>query len=176
MHRILIVGTSGAGKTTLATRIAARLALPLHTSDPFYWEPGWQPASNECIDHRLNDVMRSSEWVLDGNFERRWQEVWNQADCVVWLDYSLIRILWQVTTRNIGWTLCRKKVWPGDCMSIGRAYSGIRHAFQSHAAKRRRYSEYIRRLDSTMVYRFAIPRETDQWVAKLGAAPSATRQ
>ena len=167
MRRVLVVGTSGAGKTTLAARIAARLGLPFHASDPFYWKPGWQPATAECVARHLADVMRSPEWVLDGNFERQWHDVWSRADCVVWLDYSLARVLWQVTARNLGWVLRREAVWSGNRMTVGRACSGILHAFQSHAGKRRRYVEYAAKLNGVTVHRFASLRETDAWLSSL---------
>ena len=40
--RIVVVGTSGAGKTTLARRIAALLMLPHIELDAINWQPGWR--------------------------------------------------------------------------------------------------------------------------------------
>lgn len=40
--RIVVVGTSGAGKTTLARGIAARLALPHVELDAINWQAGWR--------------------------------------------------------------------------------------------------------------------------------------
>lgn len=171
MHRVLVVGTSGAGKTTVATHIAAKLGLPLHASDPFYWQLDWQPASQEWVDACLAGVLDQPRWVLDGNFELQWQQVWNQAECVVWLDYPLLIILWQVTTRNFGWALRRTTVWSGNRMSIKQAISGILHAVRSHAAKRRRYPKYIAQLHGVTVLRFGTRRETRAWLSTLSDVP-----
>jgi len=40
--RIAVIGTSGAGKTTLARRIAGRLKLPHVELDAINWQAGWR--------------------------------------------------------------------------------------------------------------------------------------
>ncbi len=39
--RIVVVGTSGAGKTTFARSMAVRLGLPHIELDAINWQPGW---------------------------------------------------------------------------------------------------------------------------------------
>lgn len=41
MERILITGCSGAGKTTLAKKIAEKFELPLIHLDKIFWQPNW---------------------------------------------------------------------------------------------------------------------------------------
>lgn len=171
MNRVLVVGTSGAGKTTVAAGIAGRLGLPLQASDPFYWRSNWEPASQEHVDECLTAVLNQQRWVLDGNFERQWRQVWAHAECIVWLDYSLVTVLWQVATRNFGWALRRTVVWSGNRMSIRQAFSGVVHALRSHAAKRRRYPQYIAELKGVSVLRFGSRRQTRAWLSTLVEMP-----
>ena len=42
-HRILVAGTSGAGKTTVAAALSARLGIPHTDIDGLYHGPGWTP-------------------------------------------------------------------------------------------------------------------------------------
>lgn len=167
MRRVLVVGTSGSGKSTLAAQIAEKLSLPFHATDPFYWSSGWVPVSNDQVEARLAEVLATDAWVMDGNFEQQWQAVWPRADCVVWLDYSLARVVWQVTQRNLTWWVGRQEAWSGGRMTLGRALSGIRHAVRTHAAKRGRYPAFISQLKGVTVHRFGRPFQAAAWVRTL---------
>lgn len=48
MKRVLIVGSPGAGKSTLAKKLAARTGLPLTHLDDLYWNAGWEKSSGMC--------------------------------------------------------------------------------------------------------------------------------
>jgi len=41
MKRILVIGSGGAGKSTVATRLGQLLDLEVNHLDKFYWRPGW---------------------------------------------------------------------------------------------------------------------------------------
>lgn len=168
MCRILVVGTSGSGKTTIAQAIAARTGVPHFASDDFYWEQDWKPAPIACVDRLLDEVLAKSSWVLDGNFEHRWETVWNQADLIVWLDYSLPTVLWQVARRNVGWFLSRRIVWSGNRMTLYRVISGVRHSLQSHCRKRNVYPRYLDQLRHSNVVCLSSRGQTSSWVESLG--------
>ena len=51
MQRILIIGSGGAGKSTLALRLAEALKVELVHLDAHYWKPGWiepEPQEWQC--------------------------------------------------------------------------------------------------------------------------------
>src|ERR1051325_7678155 len=105
MKRILVIGTSGAGKSTLAGRISKSLELPFIASDHFYWAPGWKVVSSEKVRQHLREVVGQEAWVLDGNFDDEREFVWRRADCIIWLDYSLLTICSRVVSRNLLWVI-----------------------------------------------------------------------
>jgi adenylate kinase family enzyme len=163
MKRILVIGVSGSGKSTLAERLARRLGLPFFASDHFYWEPGWKPTPNEKVHRQVQEIIAQEAWILDGNFDDQREQVWPRADCIVWLDYSLLTVCWRVTTRNLGWLLTRQVTWSGNRMTLSRAFSGLRHTFKSHGIKRRNYPHWLAALPGVNVRRFHSSREADAW-------------
>ena len=69
--RIVVVGTSGAGKTTLARRIAALLKLPHIELDAINWQSGWRDLTRhdpEEFVRRVNEAIETKAWVVDGNY------------------------------------------------------------------------------------------------------------
>ena len=41
MQRILVMGSSGSGKSTFAQRLADIAGIPMVSLDALYWKPGW---------------------------------------------------------------------------------------------------------------------------------------
>ena len=167
MKRVLVIGTSGSGKSHLAQRLSVNLGLPFFASDPFYWDPGWKPVPAGRVREQIADVVRREAWTLDGNFDDERDLVWRQADCIIWLDYPLATVLRQVILRNLRWLLTRQTVWSGNRMSLRRALSGIRHAFRSHALKRRNFALWLAGLSGIEIHRFRNSRETETWLQGL---------
>ncbi len=49
LRRIVVIGTTGAGKSTLAASLAARLALPQVELDALHWGPQWTPRGTRAL-------------------------------------------------------------------------------------------------------------------------------
>ncbi|WP_162559354.1 AAA family ATPase [Microvirga sp. 17 mud 1-3] len=86
MRRILVIGSPGAGKTTLARRIAAALGLPLVHLDREYWRPGWVKPADEDWDRQAADLAERPAWVMDGEYFDSADRLLARATAVVWLD------------------------------------------------------------------------------------------
>jgi hypothetical protein len=89
--RIVVVGASGAGKTTLARRIAALLELPQIELDAVNWQSGWRDLTRldpEEFVRRVTEAIAAEAWVVDGNYGPVRDLVWQRATHLVWLDYE----------------------------------------------------------------------------------------
>lgn len=170
MKQILVIGTSGTGKSTLAQRLSTVLHLPFFASDPFYWDAHWKPASDAKVLQQVKDVIRREAWILDGNFDNERELVWRQADCIIWLDYSLATICKRVIFRNLFWVLTQQPIWSGNRMTLHRALSGLRHAIRSYSLKRQNYPHWLAELPDITVHRFHTPHETETWLQNLKQA------
>jgi cytidylate kinase len=167
MKRVLVIGTSGSGKSTLAQHISGCLGVPFFASDHFYWETGWNSATPDKVRQQVLGVVQRETWVLDGNFDNLRELVWKQADCIIWLDYSLLTIGTRIISRNLRWVLTGQPTWSGNRMSLPHAVSGIRHAFKSYALKRQNFPVWLAELPGTTIQHFHTSRETEAWLQSL---------
>jgi adenylate kinase family enzyme len=75
IHRVVIHGNSGTGKTTLSKKLGEILQVPVIHLDEVHWRPGWVEASDEEMMKDLTLLIdkaaqNGSGWIVDGNYER----------------------------------------------------------------------------------------------------------
>jgi adenylate kinase family enzyme len=99
-RRICVVGTTGSGKSMLARELARRMKLPLVELDSLYWEQNWTHCDDEEMRRRAAEATQGDSWVVDGNYGSIRDLTWIRAEAVVWLDYPLRIILWQLWKRT----------------------------------------------------------------------------
>src|SRR5256885_16682592 len=68
MKRVLVIGSGGTGKTTVAQRLARGTGLPLIHLDLLYWRPGWQPTPSEEWREAVRRLVAGERWIIDGNY------------------------------------------------------------------------------------------------------------
>lgn len=86
MQRILVIGCSGGGKSTLARRLGTKLGLPVVHLDVLWWQPGWVPLGHEKLRPLVEKVVAEEGWVVDGNFSDTFPMRLARADTVIWID------------------------------------------------------------------------------------------
>ena len=96
MRRIVIIGPSAVGITTLSARLARILGVPHIELDAIHWGPNWTPAERDVFCATVDRALSGDGWVVDGSYSSVRHIVWPRADTVVWLDYGLPRVLWQL--------------------------------------------------------------------------------
>src|SRR3954469_14142070 len=101
MRRVLVIGSSGAGKTRLTMRLAEQLGLPPVFLDVHYWRPGWQSSDLASWRQRVGELAGHSEWIMDGNFAETFDLRMPRADTLVWLDFPRRTCLRRVLMRSL---------------------------------------------------------------------------
>ena len=99
MKRVLILGSGGAGKSTLARQLGERTGLPVIHLDRMWWRPGWVNCSQEEFDLALERELAGERWIIDGNYNRTLERRLTRADTVVFLDYPARTCLWGALRR-----------------------------------------------------------------------------
>lgn len=99
MQRILVLGSSGSGKSTFARRLSARLGIELIHLDSHYWNPHWTCTPEIEWECKLDALLTSESWVMDGNYPASLEKRLERADTVVFLDSGRLSCLWRCLQR-----------------------------------------------------------------------------
>ena len=119
--------------------------------DQLYWKPNWEESTVDEFAEVVQEVTRGDEWVLDGNYHSKTQQIkWSRAEAVIWLDMPRWRTFQQITQRSIARILSRKEVWPntGNVETFRRTFlsheSVLLWSLTSYSRLRRRYESCMR--------------------------------
>ncbi len=110
MQRVIVIGTTGSGKTALARELAQILGGVHIELDAHNFLPGWTDRPLEDMRARVAEAVKAERWVACGNYGKVRDIVWPRADTAVWLDYPLARVLWRMTRRSIVRAVTREPV------------------------------------------------------------------
>jgi len=121
-RRIVVVGTSGCGKTVFARRLAQSLGYSYAELDELFWGPQWTPKPDEEFRRLVAAAVSEPRWVVDGNYGRMRDILWPRATTIVWLNYSFPRVLLRAFRRTLNRLLTGKPLWHGNSESLRRAF------------------------------------------------------
>lgn len=96
-----MIGSGGAGKSTLARELGTVLNLPVYHLDALYWKPGWQATPRPEWAALQQELVSRERWIIDGNFSNTLPIRIKAADTVVFLDFPRLVCLWGVLKRRI---------------------------------------------------------------------------
>jgi len=99
MQRVLVIGSGGSGKSTVATQLGELLNLEVHHLDKFFWSPGWvKPEPDQWI-KTVTDLMDRDSWIMDGNYSGTLELRLQRADTIVFMDLPRLVCMWRIVKR-----------------------------------------------------------------------------
>lgn len=142
--RYLVVGTSGAGKSTFAQELAALTASSYIELDALYWGPDWQALPTERFRQRVAEATQAERWVADGNYSDVRDILWPQASHVLWLNYSRFTVFSRLLWRTLRHSITRQRLSHGNRESLAMALfskdSILLWAWTTYAKNQRKFA------------------------------------
>ena len=168
LSRVLVAGASGAGKTTLAARVAALLRVPHIEIDALFHGPGWTPRPTFAED--VERFTARPGWVTEWQYTAVRPLLAERADLLVWLDLPRALVMRQVVARTLRRRLLREALWNGNVEPPLRTVLTdpehiVRWAWSSWARTSSRVVELAARHPELVVVRLRSRSDVEQWVA-----------
>jgi adenylate kinase family enzyme len=169
VQRVLVVGTAGSGKTTVARELATLSGLPHSELDDLRYERDWREVPVEAFCSAVESVTAADRWIIDGNYAAVRELAWSRAQLVVWLDYPLPVVLRRLVIRTLRRLFARSDEDEGNPEQIGRLLgrrSILLWALRSHAPLRQEYeiAASTPRPNDAHISRHRSPAETRAWL------------
>lgn len=173
MNRVSVVGATGSGKTTFARRLADILGVPCVELDNLHHGPHWTIRDDFVA--RATEAVAGERWVVDGNYPQVRSMVWERADTVVWLHYSLPVMMGRLWRRTIHRVRTKEPVWDAANTESLRTALGrdgiVWWQFRTYRRRRREYPQHFAdpRWAHLEVVTLRSPAEADAWLAAVRA-------
>lgn len=167
-RRVLVAGTSGAGKTTLAVRIAAILGIPHVEIDELFHGPDWTPRPSFYSE--VDAFSSRPAWVTEWQYDQVRPLLAQRADLVVWLDMNRATVMRQVLLRTLKRRARRQILWNGNIEPPLRTVFTdpdhiVRWAWKTHAHNAERISGLLRERPDLPIVRVHTHRQAREWLA-----------
>jgi len=99
MQRVLVIGSTGAGKSTFAIALGAATGLPVIHIDRLFGQAGWVRTPHEDYLAKMRAAIAGDRWIFDGVNVTTFDLRIPRADTIVWLKRSRALCLWRIAGR-----------------------------------------------------------------------------
>lgn len=143
--RYIVVGTSGAGKSTFAQALAHRIDCPYIELDRLYWGENWQAVPHSQFENAVRDATAGEFWVADGNYSAVRDLLWSRATHIIWLNFGRTTVFPRVVWRTISRGILRTRLSHGNRESLRMAFfsrdSILLWAYTTFSKNREKFSQ-----------------------------------
>ena len=95
----MILGSAGAGKSTMAIKLGEITGIPVIHLDRLFWNPGWIATPKDEFDSEVFKAATGDSWIIDGNYSRTLDFRIEQADTIIFIDFNRYFCIYRIFKR-----------------------------------------------------------------------------
>ena len=104
MPRIVILGNTAGGKSTLARHLSKNRGMEHIEIDRLFWQPDWSMTPSDIYERKHAEVIQTEDWIIDGggglpSIRARV----DRANEIILIDLLLWVYFWRAAERQIAW-------------------------------------------------------------------------
>jgi adenylate kinase family enzyme len=112
MKKIAIVGSPGAGKTTLAKELGPKLKISVFHMDRIFWQYDWKERPRDTRIDIIENLVQEKQWIIDGTYLNTSELHLETADTIIFLGISPLLCLWRIIKRHQEYERCSRRDLP----------------------------------------------------------------
>ncbi len=167
MKRVLIIGSGGAGKSTLARGLGKATGIEVFHLDKLYWRAGWTEPPKDDWQKILENELEKDEWIMDGNFGGTMELRLQYCDTAIFLDFPRTVCIYRAVKRWAKyWKTNRPDMAEGCNEKIDLEFLGWIWNFQK--TTKPKIEERLKRFENkkTIIY-LRSPKEVENFLMNL---------
>jgi len=122
LDRVVVVGSSGSGKSRFARELAQLLGQPYVELDELCWGPNWTEKPQDEFRRLVTVAASAPRWVVDGNYSLVRDVLWTRATTIVWLNFGFLTVFLRALRRTVRRILTNEPLWHGNRESVTRSF------------------------------------------------------
>lgn len=165
MERIVIIGSAGAGKTTMAIKLASIHHTKVFHLDRFFWQEGWK---KETRDERIDVLQRFTQekkWIIEGTYLNSSKLHLKAADTIIFLDIPPLLCLLSIIKRHYRPENYRRRDIPEGCKDR-LTFSRMLRVLLFPYREREKIEHLLNTYDSKQIIRLHSRKEVEAFIAK----------
>jgi adenylate kinase family enzyme len=115
MKRILVIGSSGSGKSTFARRLGELLSLEVIHLDKLFWHSGWRETPKDEWRIKVAKSLQGDSWIIDGNYSATMDLRLPVCDTVIFLETPRITCVYRILKRVVTYKKGSRPDIPEGC-------------------------------------------------------------
>jgi adenylate kinase family enzyme len=167
MKRILIIGSGGAGKSTLARCLGDATGLEVIHLDKLHWKPNWTSPPKDEWRETVAEALKKDQWIMDGNFGGTMEMRLAACDTVIYLDFPRTICVYRALKRALTYY---NKTRPdmGEGCNERLDFEFLHWVWNFPKTTKPVIEERLKRLaDGKKIIRLRSPREVEDFLSKI---------